>query len=479
MQMVLLLAASLLVSESALAAKWKVTLNRVSVAATKPGGAPWDADGSAPDTAGIFLVGTVNSETGACTTSKIKRFEKHQDTHELQPAWGTIIEAESPAALCIRAEFWDVDVMFDDPISNGVAKLSETLSPRFGPLSLEVSVEPVQTSAPSAVPIALPGLRPPRPDALCLVTVVKARIHGQKPDGLSWDEPSDPEAQRTQRTHSLLKLGLSLMTGRLLPVIRAAGEIDRDTSSHTYQARTVSAPDSRVMLRLGDLQPFKTPTEYNTFAPRWGTRFLVPPELLFTTTLTIQVADDDGEKEEAIDTEVIAGNELLQRVQQSPIVRLKFGSVEELVLQIEPVREAERPTEKSFSIDTTKGWVDTGLDLVGGQTVQIRASGEHCMADGRCLGPSGDRGGTKYSDPANPTLTVHEGELVAVIGDVVLPVGPGAQITAPTSGRLLLGVQNSAASGSIEAQAIVAYPLFTAPASAPTVVPGAVLPSGP
>jgi hypothetical protein len=120
----------------------------------------------------------------------------------------------------------------------------------------------------------------------------------------------------------------------------------------------------------------------------------------------------------------------------------RFGSVAKLLLQAAPAPELA--TRKRVALSARDGWTPTGVLIVAGQDVILRAAGEVCTkgADrSRCAGPEGQ---PRTADTSLPGFEARgHGGLVGGIGDTRFFVGRDRRFVAPSSGPLLLGVNDS------------------------------------
>ena len=98
---------------------------------------------------------------------------------------------------------------------------------------------------------------------------------------------------------------------------------------------------------------------------------------------------------------------------------------------------------RAVSVDASRGWVDTGIDLRGGDIVQIQATGTVTLSTNASdvADPSGSRTNRRASSsplPAEPA-----GALIARVGNATPMLAGGRQsITANGTGRLFLAVND-------------------------------------
>lgn len=447
---------------SATAAQWKVTLAHVSVAPTKPAGNPWDPDSSPPDIAGEFAVGRLRE--GRCEPRLKEVIAKHQDTFQFASEISIVLDVEASERACFVLSLVDRDLAVHDPIVTGTGILGVGEENHdLGAARIRLSVAVVEGaserlangSALQAPQLAVPAA--PR-SALYKVSVVTARISPTKTDGATWDPATDKEAEDARVLHGLLGIGLAFATGGGSALVAASTTALKDSGPMqvSHGAKTVAAPDPRIIVRWGGLV-FSTPKSRNTLAPTWDYQFLVPAEIAERKPLRVEVLDVDDGETESIGADSVPGKEAVS----SEVFRRKFGSVEELVLEVEKVSEGSVPHEQVVKVDTTRGWTDTGIEVVAGQQVQIKAGGEHCLRGGRCFGPDGDSSiAFETGNHADGMVArIRNGQLSAVIGDEIVGIGASSSFTAHSSGRLRLGVASRASSGALTANVRVFYPL--------------------
>ena len=98
---------------------------------------------------------------------------------------------------------------------------------------------------------------------------------------------------------------------------------------------------------------------------------------------------------------------------------------------------------RAVTVDASRGWVDTGIDLRGGDIVQIQATGTVTLSTNASdvADPSGSRTNRRASSsplPAEPA-----GALIARVGNATPMLAGGRQsITANGTGRLFLAVND-------------------------------------
>jgi hypothetical protein len=449
---------------SAQAAQWKVMLTEIAVEPTKETGQPWDGDNSAPDIVGKFAVGVVDGQE--CKVGEAKAISKQQDTYRATLNIQTIGEAESASDLCVKARIADKDLMEDDLIGAGVARLKDGMQDlKVGQATLSIKVIGVGAATPAAVAVDLPAPPAPHPNGMYRVSIVSATIATTKPDGSTWDPADDPEAENGAFVGGLAKLGLKLALGgpaaALLGSAMNAGGNQRERKA-SHAAQTRAAPDTKVTMQWGDLA-FETPVHRNTYAPTWSTQFLVPKETFESTSARVSLADDDDGSDDQIGTDLVKAKQLLV----DDIVRLKVGSAGELIVHVERVTESVAPLEKSVSIKGEKMWVDTGLTVFGGQTVHVNGTGETCIRGGsECFSAGGD--------PATfikaGEVSIHLGQLAAVVGNDIYPIGAARAFFVKSGGRLSVGIaRGSVSAGGLDATVRVFYPVTVASAVTPSM----------
>jgi len=129
---------------------------------------------------------------------------------------------------------------------------------------------------------------------------------------------------------------------------------------------------------------------------------------------------------------------------------------------------------KSFTLEGTKVWTDTGISLEPGQRIVVTAEGKLRYADAKAdNGPSGLPRGFKDLIRILPLNDAGRGALIARIGDadVAQPflIGPSKELVAPVSGELSLGI-NQTSSNTGDGSYTVKVTVYAADGNAPREV---------
>src|SRR3954447_24928257 len=106
---------------------------------------------------------------------------------------------------------------------------------------------------------------------------------------------------------------------------------------------------------------------------------------------------------------------------------------------------------KELDVAASAQWIDTGLDLRAGDSLQFTTTGTLNLGAGKTAGPQGAQRGFRDLIKAYPVNGAGLGALIGRIGssDAAVPflIGGGRQIQVPRAGRLFLSV-NKASSDS-------------------------------
>lgn len=291
--------------------------------------------------------------------------------------------------------------------------------------------------APARPPIATPptATQPagPRPPERVQLTILTATIDGRKPDGTTWDD-GDATPVPPQTTGALA----GYFAGH--PELEGTGHLcgePVDVPGLLAAARKSSSPDPMVFVEVGG-KTFRTTLAPGQFTPVWSFPIVVTISPDSDEPVRFTVVDWDGPGQlDIIGLKVIPAKELLA----NPTVELpRFGSVTGFI-----VTHSAAPTQtrSRVAISARNGWTDTGLRIVAGQEVAIRAAGEVCSKGSdrsRCAGPEGQ---ARTSDDNLPGFEARgHGALVGGLGDTRFFIGREQRFVAPSSGPLLLGVND-------------------------------------
>jgi hypothetical protein len=305
----------------------------------------------------------------------------------------------------------------------------------------------VQRPPDPTAPPTLPAAPAPPPGELVQMTVVSAELEGEMANGGAWDgrEQRGP-GQLPQPLVRYLEQHpeLALASDRLgVPV---------EDEELPERAQSSPSPDPMVVVEIGDGPVFRSHAAPRSFTPLWdfSFRFVRGQVGEFTgvpadAVVRVHVLDYDGPGHvEPIGTAVVP----LDRLLSEPVVTIgPFGNVVSLVLQTRllPLPPDPRAVllEQRVAVPGQGPWIDTGIVLLAGQRVLIRAADQVCTGSDlrSCSGPEGQRA----PDPKNnrPGFSaLGHGALVAAVGDTRLAVQRELAFVAPASGRLLLGVND-------------------------------------
>jgi len=98
---------------------------------------------------------------------------------------------------------------------------------------------------------------------------------------------------------------------------------------------------------------------------------------------------------------------------------------------------------RTITVDATRGWVDTGIDVRSGDTLALDATGSVTLSSNASdvADPSGSRTGRRAASA--PITDQAAGILIARVGDgAPMAVGSRKLITADANGRLFLSVND-------------------------------------
>ncbi|MEO8052439.1 MAG: LssY C-terminal domain-containing protein [Acidobacteriota bacterium] len=119
-----------------------------------------------------------------------------------------------------------------------------------------------------------------------------------------------------------------------------------------------------------------------------------------------------------------------------------------LVLCLPALAQTAQDPAKELDVAASEQWVDTGVDLRTGDSVQFTTTGTLNLGAGRTAGPQGAQRGFRDLIKAYPVNEAGLGALIGRVGssDAAVPflIGAGRQMQVPRAGRLFLGVNKTA-----------------------------------
>ena len=224
------------------------------------------------------------------------------------------------------------------------------------------------------------------PDPVCEPTVaiiINAVIEPHKPNGTSWDTHHRDSGSGLGKL--LIAQGLKLLSVPTAVTVLAGHALANSSRQPTVRA---AGPDPFVKIRFGN-EERSTPVQLSTSLPLWE----FPTLLKFddaNTYVTISVIDADTERNELV-FDPIGTTTIKAAVLCKPGLRRlgPFGSVKELTINVKPYVKSFRPRKTGLVIKGNTSWSPTGIQVVQGQSVTVRASGSVCASPGKCIGPKG------------------------------------------------------------------------------------------
>lgn len=328
----------------------------------------------------------------------------------------------------------------------GVALLAACSGPSVKP---EATVAPAPTAAAAeepAPPPAPPPLPPPPEGWLVTLTVVSAEVAGRMPNGENWDDKKLPATSgvpqpiaRYLEQHPEL-FGTEAFVG--VPI---------DAPKLEEESANTPAADPMVIVEIGD-RVFRTTVKPRQFNPVWDfpITFLVGKHgdrhgVAMDANVQLHVVDYDGPSAyDTIGSTLLAVSDLGK---QKVHVIGPIGNVTKLTLRVDerplPSEAAPPPHKIRLAVPGKELWTATGVELIAGQRVTIEAADEVCSKGGsltHCSGPEGQRTTSSYNQPGFEK--VGHGALVAAVGDTRFPVKRQLSFVAPSSGTLLLGIND-------------------------------------
>ncbi len=285
---------------------------------------------------------------------------------------------------------------------------------------------------------------PPPPTAwLVRVTVISADVRGRMPNGEQWDEKSAKRSGVAAALARYLRQHVELVdTLQTVGIPISSGNLGKE-------AQKTPAADPMVLVDVAGTV-FRTPMRPRAFSPVWKypLQFLMGKHgklegVRGDALVHFHVADYDGPTSyDSMGSTLMTVDELVAK----KIHRLgPFGQVNSLLIQVErtPVTEVAKPKVVRLAVSGRTTWMNTNIELVAGQAVDIEAADEVCTkgksAD-NCSGPEGQRRPSSYNSEGFKKLG--HGALVGAVGDTRFPVRRQRSFIAPSSGKLFLGIND-------------------------------------
>jgi hypothetical protein len=134
-------------------------------------------------------------------------------------------------------------------------------------------------------------------------------------------------------------------------------------------------------------------------------------------------------------------------MKSSPILLLlALSSFAQTTPTLTTTPQQQQGSTSNLTISTTKGWIDTGIDVHPGELIQITAAPANTSAPqtGSNSASTCDPNGVSDASTSNlPVSSAAGGALIGKVGDAAFDVGANKEITATQQGRLFLGVNSA------------------------------------
>ena len=118
-----------------------------------------------------------------------------------------------------------------------------------------------------------------------------------------------------------------------------------------------------------------------------------------------------------------------------------------LLLCLPALAQTSTDSAKELDVDAAQQWIDSGVDLRAGDSLQFTSTGTLNLANNKTAGPDGAPRGFRDLLKSYPVNEAGQGALIARIGssDAAVPflIGASRQFQSPRAGRLFLSVNKS------------------------------------
>jgi hypothetical protein len=118
-----------------------------------------------------------------------------------------------------------------------------------------------------------------------------------------------------------------------------------------------------------------------------------------------------------------------------------------LLLCLPALAQTSTDSAKELDVDAAQQWIDSGVDLRAGDSLQFTSTGTLNLANNKTAGPDGAPRGFRDLLKSYPVNEAGQGALIARVGssDAAVPflIGASRQFRSPRAGRLFLSVNKS------------------------------------
>ncbi|WP_052200685.1 LssY C-terminal domain-containing protein [Terriglobus sp. TAA 43] len=130
----------------------------------------------------------------------------------------------------------------------------------------------------------------------------------------------------------------------------------------------------------------------------------------------------------------------------TPVLSAQTARIE-AIAPTAPAAVANRKNHATVTVNATKGWIDTGIPLLAGDTLTLKADGTLTLANGQTITPDGKEHFWRDLLRQYPLPTAQTGALIGRIGDneAAWPfsIGAGETIPVRSNGNLFLAANLS------------------------------------
>lgn len=283
----------------------------------------------------------------------------------------------------------------------------------------------------------------PAPPIVCgkkLITVKNAEVKPKMENGNNWDTVLPGEKGTNWATvitsFAFTSLGVPSLVSSALASALTEG------NNPTTREVDESLPDPYLEFRTSKFK-FFTPISPNQDRPLWDHKMVVD----LKGESTVELVMGDAEFSSSGASRTIMGTEIFPATDfcKNGIKKISFGSVKNITFLIEDYKST--PRRYSIKVPANIALKRTGVEIIQGQNIFIKATGRVCASGNTCSGPDGWQLPTWRSYNIKGGYYINHCSLImrispdenTVFGTTPISVGSGRKFKSTSTGKIFFG----------------------------------------